>query len=642
MYTRCPICKTNFSVSEAQLQVAQGKVRCGSCKNVFNARQHIHYRSTSSATIKNTKKETTTPSVIKKESSAPSIKQTAPVTKPASNKAPVPPPHSDIDAIFNALDSQLTSGTYIDIAQPADTDIREADFNDNDLNEYDEATEFHQPFAEDTSEPDLDLSGDLSGNLNSELKAEDLSQPSHFVIEENKINTKEPVSTSIDNSKLSSALANIKTNTPVKPTTTPKSPEPEPRKKKKKGGPQHTFDFLGLTDEPGLSPEDEEQFSAVNTPLNIDTGTPLNKKNENAALHEAIDNIIKVDSTITTPFEEQDDHHFVIEMNSEPDVELVDEDDIDKLFASTDSLKMSDLKFDKHLTNNQTEEPISILGENKNHNNPEPNIEFEPDSASISDEISTATQQTENETPFNLQVEEQLKPESFSAETSAPDYLVDNEFNETDFDPDGLTLEANDNDFDIEEEIVLASDTNKSSHNVPHQLRDAVASFDQQTPPLSTAKRAVYSLASMLLILLLAAQLVVFKSTALANSVPALQPMLLSLCNSLPCRYTGNHNSKQIKIVNRDVRLHPKIKGALLISATIVNQASYTQPYPTILLKFTDLTGNTVAQRYFPPKDYLGLLNKPFALMPSKKPVQLNIEILDPGSDAINFQFFFL
>jgi predicted Zn finger-like uncharacterized protein len=35
LVTRCPDCSTQFKVSEAQLQVANGKVRCGSCLEVF-------------------------------------------------------------------------------------------------------------------------------------------------------------------------------------------------------------------------------------------------------------------------------------------------------------------------------------------------------------------------------------------------------------------------------------------------------------------------------------------------------------------------------------------------------------------------------------------------------------------------------
>lgn len=38
--TQCPDCKTSFRVTEAQLAIASGAVRCGSCLHIFNANEH--------------------------------------------------------------------------------------------------------------------------------------------------------------------------------------------------------------------------------------------------------------------------------------------------------------------------------------------------------------------------------------------------------------------------------------------------------------------------------------------------------------------------------------------------------------------------------------------------------------------------
>lgn len=40
LQTRCPKCETRFRVTDAQLSVAGGKVRCGNCMAVFNAVEH--------------------------------------------------------------------------------------------------------------------------------------------------------------------------------------------------------------------------------------------------------------------------------------------------------------------------------------------------------------------------------------------------------------------------------------------------------------------------------------------------------------------------------------------------------------------------------------------------------------------------
>ncbi|MEE2914130.1 MAG: zinc-ribbon domain-containing protein [Pseudomonadota bacterium] len=39
--TRCPQCNTTFRIIENQLEVASGAVRCGSCLEIFAARNHL-------------------------------------------------------------------------------------------------------------------------------------------------------------------------------------------------------------------------------------------------------------------------------------------------------------------------------------------------------------------------------------------------------------------------------------------------------------------------------------------------------------------------------------------------------------------------------------------------------------------------
>jgi hypothetical protein len=49
-----------------------------------------------------------------------------------------------------------------------------------------------------------------------------------------------------------------------------------------------------------------------------------------------------------------------------------------------------------------------------------------------------------------------------------------------------------------------------------------------------------------------------------------------------------------------------------------------------------------VASRRFTQQEYLGDLYNRFILMESGTPVHITLAVLDPGSDAINFEFSFL
>lgn len=41
--TQCPECRTRFKVSQAQLDMHQGMVRCGRCQAIFNATKQLHH-----------------------------------------------------------------------------------------------------------------------------------------------------------------------------------------------------------------------------------------------------------------------------------------------------------------------------------------------------------------------------------------------------------------------------------------------------------------------------------------------------------------------------------------------------------------------------------------------------------------------
>ena len=173
---------------------------------------------------------------------------------------------------------------------------------------------------------------------------------------------------------------------------------------------------------------------------------------------------------------------------------------------------------------------------------------------------------------------------------------------------------------------------------IPFHLRDSLLVEEKKRSPI---KLILAVLAILVFSIVLFGQLAYFRNSQLVDKVPALQPMVEKFCNTVPCIYSGPRDVSQFKLVSRDVRLHPKVDNALLISAAFINRAAFKQPYPDITITLSDLSGAMVAQRQFKPAEYLGQLNSPFLLMPSGKPVQIALEVVDPGKDAVNFEFTF-
>ena len=201
---------------------------------------------------------------------------------------------------------------------------------------------------------------------------------------------------------------------------------------------------------------------------------------------------------------------------------------------------------------------------------------------------------------------------------------------------------------EIEEDIILddSHSQNIGQHNaddendIPFQLRKDLEGL--QTTP----QRRIHPLFKFTFIIILFAlsfsQLAYFRAHELVNLIPSSQPLLEQFCEAVNCHYSGPRDTKKIQLISRDVRLHPKAKKALLISAAMINNAPFAQPYPDIHVRLSDISGNVVAERIFNAKTYMGKLSNPFLLMKSKTPVHINFEVVDPGRDAINFEFTFL
>jgi len=97
----------------------------------------------------------------------------------------------------------------------------------------------------------------------------------------------------------------------------------------------------------------------------------------------------------------------------------------------------------------------------------------------------------------------------------------------------------------------------------------------------------------------------------------------------------------RIHLVRRELRSHPTLPGRLRLTATVVNRAAQSQPYPDIDVALLDSTGAVVLRKRFVPSDYLapdapgGGELAPHAYLP----VVLDLE--DPGVRAVGFELEF-
>lgn len=147
-------------------------------------------------------------------------------------------------------------------------------------------------------------------------------------------------------------------------------------------------------------------------------------------------------------------------------------------------------------------------------------------------------------------------------------------------------------------------------------------------------------LAVAVLGLLLGGQIVLAQRAELAQDA-ALRPWLQRLCAALSCDLPAYAAPDRIALLNRDVSPHPSVAEALLITASFRNDAVWPQAWPVLELSMADLDGRLVALRRFTVADYLGQSPERPVLAPGES-VLVELEVVDPGNQAIAFEFSFL
>ncbi len=149
----------------------------------------------------------------------------------------------------------------------------------------------------------------------------------------------------------------------------------------------------------------------------------------------------------------------------------------------------------------------------------------------------------------------------------------------------------------------------------------------------------LWVIGSLLMLVLFLGQAGYFYRDELALRKPELRPWLEQACNYLDCSLLPPPRQGRIDILGWDVRSLPDTPQALIASTTLVNKTPEPQPYPLLTLRFSDMNGAPVAQRRFLPREYLSAGTDIKAGMAPDTPVVVELALVDPGRQAVNFEF---
>ena len=161
------------------------------------------------------------------------------------------------------------------------------------------------------------------------------------------------------------------------------------------------------------------------------------------------------------------------------------------------------------------------------------------------------------------------------------------------------------------------------------------------TEAANSQRRWPWVVVACILSLALLAQLGFYQRRALLAHDDSRKVLEFS-CSLLQCRLPLREDLARLKVLDSDVKPHPRTKGALLITASLRNEAAYAQNYPIVEVKLIDKSSRAVALRRFAPRSYLGDADTIAAGIAANASLPIVFEVIDPGANASGFEFSFL
>ncbi|MEQ1513727.1 MAG: DUF3426 domain-containing protein [Lysobacteraceae bacterium] len=156
--------------------------------------------------------------------------------------------------------------------------------------------------------------------------------------------------------------------------------------------------------------------------------------------------------------------------------------------------------------------------------------------------------------------------------------------------------------------------------------------------PADPRERWVPAVAAMLALLLGLQWLLADRARLAAD--PQWRTVLDAVCKIVRCDLPPWREPAAFTLLQRDVRQHPNIPGALRVTATFRNDARWSQPWPQLRLILSDVNGRHAGERSFRADEYLGGPPSQPELA-SGESATVAMDILEPAARIVAYDFGF-
>jgi len=188
----------------------------------------------------------------------------------------------------------------------------------------------------------------------------------------------------------------------------------------------------------------------------------------------------------------------------------------------------------------------------------------------------------------------------------------------------------------------LSPDERLESENEAENARNLSlheAMYGSERRSFFSAGPLTWFIGILLLVAVGIAQTIYYKRYQLIEN-PRYQQQVINLCQMLPCVESEFSSTGQIRLLERNIFTHPVASNALMVTGSFVNQAPFAQKMPELLISLFDVQGKLIANRLFRAPEYLPE-DRNRSVVAAQIPIQFRLEIVDPGTDALTYEFEF-
>lgn len=133
-----------------------------------------------------------------------------------------------------------------------------------------------------------------------------------------------------------------------------------------------------------------------------------------------------------------------------------------------------------------------------------------------------------------------------------------------------------------------------------------LATGSRYRQPVNTSHPARWIAGTVILSLILTAQLAYAFRSAVVQFIPEIRPAYVSACEWAGCTLSWGRDDSAIRIEASDLIELPGKAGRILLTATLVNRGTSRQDLPALELKLTDSANQVLLSRVLLPGEYLG------------------------------------